>query len=89
MDELEQLLGLFVAAVVLAAAARRVGAPYPVFLALGRYDFVVAPPSAWDALRPQFHDLTVRVFERSGHTPQYEEAARFDAELVRWMQERQ
>src|SRR5688572_15788654 len=35
MRELEQLLILFVAAVVLAAAARRVGAPYPVFLALG------------------------------------------------------
>src|SRR5256885_6034592 len=35
MRELEQLLGLFVAAVVLAAGARRVGAPYPVFLALG------------------------------------------------------
>jgi CPA1 family monovalent cation:H+ antiporter len=35
MSELEQLLGLFVAAVILAAAARHVGAPYPVFLALG------------------------------------------------------
>ena len=35
MAELEQLLGLFVAAIILAAAARRVGAPYPVFLALG------------------------------------------------------
>jgi Na+/H+ antiporter len=35
MDGFEQLLVLFVAAVVLAAAARRVGAPYPVFLALG------------------------------------------------------
>jgi monovalent cation/hydrogen antiporter len=35
MGEMEQLLGLFVAAVILAAAARRVGAPYPVFLALG------------------------------------------------------
>src|SRR5262245_48179058 len=35
MKELEQLLGLFVTAVILAAAARRVGAPYPVFLALG------------------------------------------------------
>jgi proline iminopeptidase len=59
----------------------------PVFLALGRYDFLVAPPSAWDALRPKFHDLTVRVFERSGHTPQYEEAVLFDAELLRWMEE--
>src|SRR5262245_22753665 len=35
MGELEQLLVLFVAAVLLAAVARRVGAPYPVFLALG------------------------------------------------------
>src|SRR5262245_34177812 len=35
MRELEQVLGLFVAAVILAAAARRVGAPYPVFLAVG------------------------------------------------------
>jgi Na+/H+ antiporter len=35
MKELEQLLGLFVAALVLAGVARRVGAPYPVFLALG------------------------------------------------------
>ena len=35
MAELEQLLGLFVAGLILAAAARRVGAPYPVFLALG------------------------------------------------------
>ena len=35
MEQLEQLLVLFVAAVILAAAARRFGAPYPVFLALG------------------------------------------------------
>jgi Na+/H+ antiporter len=35
MHELEQFLGLFVAAVILASAARKFGAPYPVFLALG------------------------------------------------------
>src|SRR5829696_5257410 len=35
MRELEQVLVLFVAAVMLAGAARRVGAPYPVFLAIG------------------------------------------------------
>src|SRR5882724_11395437 len=35
MGEFEQLLVLFVAAIFLAAAARRVGAPYPVLLALG------------------------------------------------------
>jgi proline iminopeptidase len=57
----------------------------PVFLALGRYDFIVAPPSSWDRLRPHFRDLTVRIFERSGHTPQYEEPELFDAELLRWL----
>jgi monovalent cation/hydrogen antiporter len=35
MRELEQILVLFLAAVILAGAARRFGAPYPVFLALG------------------------------------------------------
>src|SRR4029453_19405998 len=35
MRDLEQLLVLCVAAVLLAGAARRVGAPYPVFLAVG------------------------------------------------------
>src|SRR5438445_12595691 len=35
MKELEVLVGLVLAAVMLAAAARRVGAPYPGFLALG------------------------------------------------------
>src|SRR5215813_3451245 len=35
MAQLEQILGLFLAAVVLAALARRARAPYPVFLALG------------------------------------------------------
>src|SRR5215217_7154165 len=35
MRQLEVLIGLILAATLLAAAARRVGAPYPVFLALG------------------------------------------------------
>ena len=35
MRELEVLVGLILAATVLAAAARRVGAPYPAFLAVG------------------------------------------------------
>jgi monovalent cation/hydrogen antiporter len=47
VHQLELLVGLFVAAVVLAAAARRVGAPYPVFLALGGalLAFLPAAPS--------------------------------------------
>lgn len=61
----------------------------PVFVALGRYDFIVAPPSSWDRMRPKFRDMTLRVFERSGHTPQYEEPELFDAELLRWIEEHQ
>ena len=58
---------------------------HPVFLALGRYDFLVAPPSSWDSVKPHFKDLTVHIFEESGHTPQYEEAALFDSHLIAWM----
>jgi proline iminopeptidase len=58
----------------------------PVFLALGRYDFLVASPSSWDPIRPHFKALTVRVFERSGHTPQLEEPEPFDRELPWWLQ---
>ena len=47
MGAFEQLLSLFVAAVILAGIARRVGAPYPVFLALGGalLAFLPAAPS--------------------------------------------
>src|SRR4051812_6220793 len=47
MSELEQLLGLFVVAVLLAGGARRIGAPYPVSVALGGalLAFVPAAPS--------------------------------------------
>ncbi len=47
MHQLEQLLALFVAAVILAGVARRVAAPYPVFLALGGalLAFLPAAPS--------------------------------------------
>lgn len=57
----------------------------PVFLALGRYDYLVAPYATWDAYRSSFKDLTVRVFEKSGHTPQMEESELFDAELLEWL----
>ncbi len=61
----------------------------PVFLGLGRYDFLVAPPSAWDAVRSKFKDLTIRVFEKSGHTPQLEEPELFNRELLQWLSSRQ
>jgi len=59
----------------------------PVFLALGRYDFLVAPPSSWNRIKSKFNDLTIRVFDESGHTPQYEQAELFDSELLNWMKD--
>jgi CPA1 family monovalent cation:H+ antiporter len=53
MRLLEQLAGLFVAAVFLAAAARRVGAPYPVFLALGGAALAFLPSSPAFTLPPE------------------------------------
>jgi proline iminopeptidase len=57
----------------------------PVFLALGRNDFIVAPPSSWEFLRPKFKDLTICVFEKSGHSPFYEETDLFDQKLLDWL----
>ena len=57
----------------------------PVFIGLGQYDFIIAPPSSWDLLRPKFHNLTFRIFEKSGHSPQFEEVALFDEELLNWI----
>ena len=53
MADLEQLLALFVAAVILAAAARRVGAPYPVFLALGGALLAFVPGAPSFTLPPE------------------------------------
>jgi len=57
--ELEELLGLFAAAVILAATARRVGAPYPVFLALGGALLAFLPGAPSFAVPP---DLALALF---------------------------
>src|SRR3954447_3457041 len=59
MHDLEELLALFVAAVVLAAAARRVGAPYPVFLALGGAVLAFLPGAPTSTVPP---DLALALF---------------------------
>jgi Na+/H+ antiporter len=59
MHDFEQLLLLFGAAVVLAAAARRVGAPYPVFLALGGALLAFVPGAPSITFPP---DLALAIF---------------------------
>lgn len=56
----------------------------PVFLGLGRYDYW-NPPHLWDPMQSKFKNLTIRVFEKSGHTPQLEESQAFDRELLTWL----
>src|SRR3954469_16374978 len=53
MRELEQVLALFVAAVLLAAAARKAGAPYPVFLAIGGALLAFIPGAPSPTLPPE------------------------------------
>src|SRR5881628_3812494 len=59
MEELEQILALFVAAVILAAVARRVGAPYPVFLAVGGAALAFVPGTPSLSVPP---DLALALF---------------------------
>ncbi|MFK0275126.1 alpha/beta fold hydrolase [Ensifer sp. NPDC090286] len=58
----------------------------PVLLALGRSDYLVAPAFSWDEYRTDFRDLTVRLFEESGHTPQLEESDLFDEALLSFLE---
>jgi len=59
----------------------------PTLLAVGRFDFV-CPYTAWEPHRARFRDLTFVLFGRSGHTPQVEEAAAFDARVAAWLDRR-
>ena len=55
-----------------------------VFLALGRYDYFNLL-HLWEKYRDQLSDLTIRIFEKSGHTPGLEEPDNFDEELMKWL----
>jgi proline iminopeptidase len=59
----------------------------PILLALGRHDSF-NPPHLWENYRALASDLTIRIFEKSGHTPQLEEPDNFDEELMRWLEQK-
>jgi len=56
----------------------------PVLLALGKYDFLTGTAYLWDEVKKDFNDLTIRVFEKSAHSPHQEESALFDSILIEW-----
>ncbi len=56
----------------------------PVFVGLGKYDYVI-PHTLWQASYESIPDFTLRLFEKSGHTPQLEESDLFDEQLIAWI----
>jgi len=60
--------------------------PKPVFVGLGRYDFLVAPVSLWEAIEDTSQVKKV-IFEQSGHNPMFEEPELFDEQLISWINE--
>lgn len=57
----------------------------PIFLALGRHDYIIAPAEVWQSLIPKFLNLNLEIFEYSGHSPQLEEPELFDQKLLNWL----
>jgi proline iminopeptidase len=59
--------------------------PVPVFVALGKYDYVI-PYTLWQTSYTSIPDFTLKYFEKSGHTPQLEEKELFNKELIGWLE---
>lgn len=56
----------------------------PVLVVMGRYDYTVAH-TLWEDKLPKLRNVTFEVLERSGHTPQLEEAGVFEGVLLGWL----
>ena len=56
----------------------------PVFVALGKYDYVI-PHTLWHFSYESIPDFKLVLFEKSGHTPQLEESQHFDKVLIKWI----
>lgn len=59
----------------------------PIFIGLGRYDYLVAPVSLWDSVDDTYENVKKVIFEYSGHNPMFEEPQAFDKELIKWIGE--
>ena len=55
----------------------------PVFMSQSIHDYIV-PFKLWEKYQYVFTDLTLHLFEKSGHTPQLEEQELFDRLLIEW-----
>ena len=55
----------------------------PLFLAHGRYDYVV-PYTLWEGIPDRLPNATFEIFERSGHQPFFEEPVQFAETVASW-----
>lgn len=60
----------------------------PVFIGLGRYDYLVAPVSLWEGVDCMYENVKKVIFEHSGHNPMFEEPLYFNQEITRWILEK-
>ena len=56
----------------------------PVLVTLGKFDYVI-PYTLWRTKYSSIPDFTIAHFEKSGHTPQLEEADLFNKTLLNWL----
>jgi len=56
----------------------------PIFLAAGLSDYDCCPVQLWSALPNRPKNMTLSIFEKSGHYPHYEEQELFDERVIKW-----
>ncbi|SHF22257.1 proline iminopeptidase [Seinonella peptonophila] len=59
----------------------------PVFLGVGKYDYLVGPFSLWDSIEEKFTNVRKVIFGHSGHNPMFEEPNSFNTHLIKWIYE--
>jgi len=82
MDVLNQLFGVIFNEYDLAKRPEQITTP--VFLALGRYSYW-GPNFLWDNRKDKLSNLSINLFEKSGHFPMFEEQELFDRKLIEWI----
>ncbi|OIS62164.1 alpha/beta hydrolase [Bacillus subtilis] len=57
----------------------------PVYIGLGRYDYLVAPVALWDTVADLYPHVEKVIFEKSGHQPMLEEPQAFEQSFRKWL----
>ena len=58
----------------------------PIFVATGKSDYI-SPPTLWEGPCKDISNFTISLFEKSGHTPHFEESQLFNERLIDWIEE--